>query len=123
MKTLIKTTVVALALSFTTLYASGSHSHDGGHGHSHGAPVKEEVSKTSIKKIAKQEVKRLALVKKIDNSWSSIPISKMKKTQYNYNNEWVVSFENSAIKDKTKQTLYIFVNVYGNLTGANYTGK
>ncbi len=123
MKTLIKTTVVALALSFTTLYAGGGHSHEGGHGHSHGAPAQEEVSRASIKEIAKQEVKRLALAKKIDDSWLSIPVSKMKRTQYNYNNEWVVSFENSAIKDKTKQTLYIFISVYGNLTGANYTGK
>ncbi|MEN8147464.1 MAG: DUF6488 family protein [Campylobacterota bacterium] len=123
MKTLIKTTVTALALSFTTLYASGSHSHDGGHGHSHDAPVQKEVSKTAIEEIAKQEVERLTWVKKIDKSWASMPISKMERTQYNYNNEWVVSFENAAIKDKTKQTLYIFVNVYGNLTGANYTGK
>ena len=122
MKKLIKATVVTLTLSFTTLFAGGNHSH-GSHGHSHSAPIKEEVSKTSIKEMAKQEVKRLTLEKKIDNSWLFIPISKMKKTQYNYNNEWVVSFENLAIKDKTKQTLYIFISVYGDLTGANYTGK
>lgn len=117
MKTLIKATVVTLALSITALYAGS------GHGHSHDVSSKKEISKTSIQKIAKQEVKRLTLAKKIDNNWLFIPISKMKKTQYNYNNEWVVSFENSKIKDKTKQTLYIFVSVYGNITGANYTGK
>jgi hypothetical protein len=47
----------------------------------------------------------------------------MKKTQYNYNNEWVVSFENLEIKDKSKQTIYIFVSVYGDIEGANYTGN
>jgi len=124
MKILIKATAIALALSFTTLYAGGSHSHShGAHGHSHDAPTQKEISKTSIKKIVKQEVARLTLAKKIDHSWLFIPISKMKKTQYNYNNEWVVSFENSKIQDKSKQTLYIFVSVYGNITGANYTGK
>ena len=120
MKILIKATVIAFALSFTTLYASGSH---GGHGHSHDTPTQKEISKTSIQKIAKQEIKRLTVAKKIDDSWLFIPISKMKKTQYNYNNEWVVSFDNSKVKDKSKQTLYIFVSVYGNVTGANYTGK
>jgi len=122
MKKLLKATVVTLALSFTALYASGTHSH-GDNGHSHDAPIQEEVSKKAIKDIAKQEVKRLTLEKKIDDSWLFRPISKMRKTQYNYNNEWVVSFENSAIQDKTKQTLYVFVTVYGKLTGANYTGK
>ena len=122
MKKLIQATVVTLALSFTALYAGGSHNH-GSHGHSHDAPAQMEVNEQSIKEIAKQEVKRLTLAKKIDKSWLFRPISKMKKTQYNYNNEWVVSFENLAIKDKTKQTIYVFVTVYGKLTGANYTGK
>ncbi len=122
MKKLIQATVVTLALSFTALYAGGSHNH-GSHGHSHDAPKQEEVNEKSIKEIAKQEIKRLTLAKKIDDSWLFRPISKMKKTQYNYNNEWVVSFENLAIKDKTQQTIYVFVTVYGKLTGANYTGK
>ena len=114
MKTLIQTVAITLILSLSSLHAHG------GANHNHSAPTQEEVSKTSIKTLAKQEIKRLALAKKIDNSWLFVPISKMKKTQYN---EWIISFKNPEIQDKTKQTLYIFVSVYGKLTGANYTGR
>ena len=116
MTKLIKTTLIVTMLGFATLQGHGG-------GHTHDTPVEKEISKKSIKSIAKQEVKRLALAKKIDNSWLFSPISKMQKTNYNYNNEWTVSFSNAEIKDKTKQTLYIFVTVGGELTGANYTGK
>ncbi len=116
MKT-VKTILIATILGFATLQGHG------GAGHTHAAPVEKEISKKSIKSIAKQEVKRLALAKKIDNSWLFSPISKMKKTDYNYNNEWKVSFSNAEIKDKQKRTLYVFVTVGGELTGANYTGK
>jgi hypothetical protein len=132
MKTLIKATVVTLVLSFTTLYAGDthSHSHEGhnhsqeGHGHSHRYDaLKSEVSKTAVEKAAIQEVKRLVLKKKIPKSWKSMPISKIGKTHYGDTNDWAVAFKNLKIKDKTKQTLYIFVSVRGNITGANYTGK
>jgi len=116
MNRLIFSILIASLLSLSTAYAHGGR-------HTHSEPVKAETSKGSIKKIAKQEVKRLTLEKKIDSSWMFIPIAKMKRTQYNYNNEWMISFKNSEIKDKSKETLYIFIDVYGKLTGANYTGK
>lgn len=117
MKLLMKTLAITMILSLTSLYAHGGARHD------HSVPVKEETSKTLVKEVAKQEVKRLAIAKKIDSSWLFIPISKMKKVQFNATKEWVVSFENPAVEDPSKRTLYIFVSVYGNLTGANYTGK
>jgi len=118
MKTLIKTAVITVALTSTALNASGSH--DGGHGHSHTQAV---VSKSDIETTAKQELVRLVQNQKIDKSWSNIPIAGMKKKQFHHNTEWVVSFENSQIKDREKQTLYIFVSLYGKTTGANYTGE
>ena len=108
---------VALTLGSATLYAHGSHRHEPT------TPVEEEASRASIKKIAQKEVRRLTLDKKIDGSWLFRPISKMKKIEVNHKPEWVISFENLEIKDKTKQTLYIFVTLQGKLTGANYTGK
>jgi len=47
----------------------------------------------------------------------------MRKQQFHHNEEWVVSFENSHIKDTKKQTLYIFVSLSGKITGANFIGK
>ena len=125
MKILFKATIIGLALSLTTVYGAG-HSHDGhnhsNHGHNYDA-LKKEIDNTSVKKIAIQEVKRLALEKKISKSWKSIPISKIGKTYYSDTNDWIVGFDNLKIKDKRKQTLYIFVSVHGKVTGANYTGK
>jgi len=127
-KTLIKSTVVTLALGFTVLYASNgghSHSHEG-HGHSHShehSALEKKLNSTDIQKIAKQEVKRLVLEKKIPKSWKSMPISKLGKSQDGYSNDWVIVFENEKIKKKKRQTLYIFVDLYGDVTGANYTGK
>jgi len=125
LKTLIKTTVVTITLSFTALYAGSghSHSHDGhSHGHEHSA-LEKKLDNKAIKKIAKQEVKRLVLEKKIHKSWKSVPITKLGKAQHGYSNDWIIVFENKKIKKKRKQTLYIFVDVYGDVAGANYTGK
>ena len=119
MKTLIKATVVTLALSFTTLYAGSGHSHDHG-GHSH---AQTKISKDDVQKTAKKQLSRLIKNNKIDNSWSNVAISNIQKKQFHHNTEWVVSFRNKGIKDKTKQTLYIFVSLYGKVTGANHTGK
>ena len=118
MKTLIKATVVTLALSLTTLYAGSGHSHDGGHSHSQ-VKVNQEV----VKKQANKELTRLVKSGKVDNSWSNTPIKDMKKKQFHHNTEWVVSYENKRITNKAKQTLYIFVSLTGKITGANHTGK
>ena len=119
MKTLMKTTIVGLALTSGTLYSSGSHDH-GAHGHSH---TQEEVSKEHIQRVANKQLLNLIEKDKIEKSWSDTSILNMKKKQFHHNTEWVVSYKNKEIKDKTKQTLYIFVSLYGKVTGANHTGK
>jgi len=128
--TRIKATVVALALSFTILHAGDAHNHNHSehshdtHGHSHKyEALKNEISKKEVEEIAKKEVIRLALEKKVPKSWKTMPISKIGKTHYGDTTDWKVGFDNLKIKDKTKQTLYIFVNVHGKVTGANYTGN
>ena len=120
MKTLIKTTILAVALTCGTVYAGGSHSHDGEHGHSH---TQTEVSKASIEKTANEQLAGLVQSGKIPKSWANTPILNMKKKKFHHNTEWVVSYKNKAIKDKMKQTLYIFISLYGEPTGANHTGQ
>lgn len=119
MKTLMKTTIIGLALTSGTLYSSGSHDH-GAHGHSH---TQEEVSKEDIQRVANKQLMNLIEKEKIEKSWSDTPILNMKKKQFHHNTEWVVSYKNKEVKEKTKQTLYIFVSLYGKVTGANHTGK
>ena len=129
MQTLLKTAIAGLALTFTsgTLYAHSSHKH-AAHGD---APTQDELSTEHIQKVSEEEIQRVAhkqvlnLIEKekIEKSWSDAPVLTMEKKQFNRNTEWVVIYKNKEIKDQTKQTLYIFVNLYGKVTGANHTGK
>ena len=140
MTKLIKTTIVTLALSSITIYAGSGHSHDEdshkghdhstkehnheSHGHSHRYDdLKNEVSRETIEKAAIQKVQSLVLEKKIPATWKYMPISKIGKTHYGDTDDWVVGFYNKRIKDKKRQTLYIFVSVGGEIRGANYTGN
>ena len=138
---MIKATIITLAvLSTITLYAGSDHphvenGHEGhdhaqkenkheGHGHSHRYDhLKNEVSKETVEKAAVQEVQKLVAEKKIPKSWKHVPISKIGKTHYGDTNDWVVGFDNMKIKNKARQTLYIFVSVRGEIRGANYTGN
>jgi len=119
---LIKAIFVLLTLSFTVLYAGDdghkNHNHNA-HEHKHHTGLK---SKT-VQEIAIDEVKRLVLEKKIAKSWDSMPVTKVGRTNESYIDDWIVVFENSKIKKKSRRTLYIFISKAGNITGANYTGK
>jgi hypothetical protein len=127
MHTLLKTTIIGLALTSGALYAHGSHEH-GSHGVS---PTQDELSTEHIQKVSEEHIQRVAkkqvlnLIEKekIEKSWSDTPVLNMEKKQFHRTTEWVVSYKNKTIKDQTKQMLYIFVNLYGKVTGANHTGK
>jgi|FLOH01.1.fsa_nt_gi hypothetical protein len=119
MKKLIKTSLITalLACSFNPLYASGSHDH-GGHSH-----AQKEVTKEYAQNVAIKEVKNLVKNNKIDNSWSNKTVANAEKKKFEHDFEWVFSFENKDIKETAKQTLYVFVTLYGESNGANYSGK
>ena len=116
MTKLIKASLVVLALTFTSLYAKNGYDY---YYYGNGGSSYKKLNKTSIVKIAKAEVKRLTMEKKIPKSWKSIPISKIHKSN---NDDWVVTFNNLKIKKKSKQNLYIFVGIYGKVKGVNHTG-
>jgi len=112
----IKASLIILTLTFTTLYAKNGYDY---YYYGNGGTSYNKLNKTAITKIAKAEVKRLTLKKNIPKSWKYIPISKIKKSN---SNDWVVTFNNLKIRNKSKQNLYIFVDLYGHIEGTNYTG-
>jgi hypothetical protein len=118
MKKLIKTSLMTalLACSFNPLYASGNHDH----GHSHD---RKEVSKLDVQNVAAKEIKRLVKRGKLDNGWINSPVSNMEKKKYNNEMEWVIRYKNNSIQDVKKQNLYVFVNLYGEITGVNHSGE
>lgn len=119
MKKILKSTLLAslLTLGATSLLAGGNHSH-GAHSHTH-----EKISEKKAIKIAKSMRDGLAKKGTIVNSWETVDYSKVEKKMFGKHEEWVITFYNQKIEDKAKQTLYIFVNLYGRVTGANYTGN
>ena len=119
MKHFIKTTIITAGLSLTPLFAGAGHNH-GEHGHSH---TKKEMSKSDIQINAKKYLLVLVEKKKIDTSWSNASMGDTEKKRFGHHIEWVVSFSNPKTKDKTKQTLYIFLYLSGDVTGANHSGK
>ncbi len=115
--------VVLMLSGANTLTAGSGHSHTHGDGHSHShAHSKTESDKVNIKNTAQFQVKRYVINKKLDRSWYNLKPKSMEKKKINSKDEWVVTFYNVTEKNSEKQTLYIFIDVYGEFTGANFTG-
>ena len=124
MKKLTTISLLAVALAFVNpAYAGSGHAHDkdGGHsnhGHSHGPINSKDAENKAVGMLA-------GLIKKgvLDTNWGGINPATTEKKTFSKGPEWVVSFKNDQVKDKAKQTLYIFYSLDGHYIAANYTGK
>jgi hypothetical protein len=122
--------ITAIVLLTNPLYAKERHALDElhikvKHEHTHSCSAKEELFKKDIQRAARKRLWMLTQKKKIATSWLEVPIvSTDKKKFMNIRNaEWVVNYRDLNIKNKKKQNIYIFVDLYGHVTGANYIGK
>lgn len=113
MRKFIVCLLTALALSATSAYA--------GSGHSHGpvTPVAEE----QVIKNASDVVAALVQKGKIDASWKEVKPTDAKKKKNQYDQEWVVTFNNSKVAKKEQKTLYVFLSLDGQYLGANFSGS
>lgn len=116
MKKLMSILVVSTLFISSQVLAGAGHDHDHGHSHS-------PVSADAVVGKAVTKVKQLAEDKKIDASWKNVKSTGAEKKTFGKGLEWVVSFNNEKIADKTKQNLYIFFSLDGYYIAANYTGK
>ena len=116
MKMIINALLLSAALFATVAIAGPGHEHKHGHHHE---PVSADVAKEK----AKQKVIQLVKDGKIDSSWSTINAAGAEQKSYGNGPEWVVTFNNSAISDDSKQTLYLFFSLNGHYIAANYTGQ
>ncbi len=108
--------VMLCALSLVTAPAFS------GAGHEH-SPSQEPISKEKAKQEATKQVAHLVSKGKVDKSWSGIKPAKAYQKTFKKGPEWIVEFVNSAVSDKTKQTLYLFYTLDGHYLAANFTGK
>ncbi len=72
---------------------------------------------------ARQKVAQLAKKGKIDKSWASASSVGAEKKDFGKGEEWVVTFRNDKVQDKSKQILYVFYSLDGHYIAANFTGK
>ena len=117
MRKSIQTSLILLALSFTLADAKNGYNY---YYYGNSDSSYNKLNKTSIMKIAKVEVRRLSMEKKLPKSWKSVAVAGIKKSDIE---SWTVTFKNLKIQTPSRQTLYIFVDVYGKVKGTNYTGK
>lgn len=75
--------------------------------------------------IKKASTKLAGLIKKgkLDQSWSEIKVKNVEKKTFSKGPEWVVSFYNGKVTDKSRQTLYMFYDMDGHYLAANFTGN
>ncbi|MDH5446238.1 MAG: DUF6488 family protein [Gammaproteobacteria bacterium] len=109
---------IILSIMFCGLMGLNSSAVLAGAGHSHG-PISKE--KAIIK--AEKRLGRLVKKGKVDKSWKGIKANRAEKKTYNGKEEWLVTFKNPGLSDKSKQTLYMFFKIDGHYLATNYTGK
>ncbi len=90
-----------------------------GHNHDHSPPITKE---KAIEK-ATASVKNIVKKGKIDATWKDVVANSCEKHKIKHGFEWKVIFKNPKVKDKTKQTLYVFLTSSGKYIAANFTGK
>lgn len=107
-----------LALGANPLYAGAGHDHSHGHSHS-----KTKIKETKAKQIATRYINNYVLDGKLDKSWKDATLKSAKEQVYHGIPEWVFAFNNPAEPKDNQKNLYIFINQYGEMTGANFTGE
>jgi len=139
MKKILLITTTLLLLSTSQLGAAEHEScddnHTDGHKHSHGihkkiddldkrkTVYKKSLDKDKLIQIAKAKLESLVINKKISKTWLDAYDPVITRTKYKFVNDYMVIFHNPKIKSKTHRNLYIFVDAYGDIKGANYTGR
>ena len=93
---------------------------EGGSCHFHGS---KPAAEATVLGCAQQRKEALVKGGKIDASWQSIKHEKVEAVDGKKGKEWKVTFKDPVVKDKSKETLYIFFTAPGNFIAANFTGQ
>lgn len=118
MKILNTTLVLSCLLFGAPVMAGSGHSHDEDGGHALGPVSSEEAENRATKKM-----EQLANAGKIDSNWSGTKATRVEQKTYAKGPEYVITFKNDNVTDKTKQTLYLFFSPDGHYIAANYSGN
>ena len=109
----------ALTLS-TALWTPAALASEGGSCHFHGS---KPAAEATVSGCAAQRKDALVKSGKLDASWSAVTQDKIESVDGKKGKEWKVTFKDTAAKDKTKETLYMFFTPVGNFIASNFTGQ
>ena len=116
MKNLLRITTFTAALIFSSVTVAG----DDSSCHFHGNKIATEETITNC---AVERKERLITQGKIEPSWKTIEPGKPELVEGKKGKEWLITFIDPAVTDKTKEKLYMFFTAPGNFIAANFTGK
>ena len=107
--------LTAMALSVTSAYAGGNHSH---------GPV-VPIIKAQALAYASNIVAAIAEKGELDASWADVKPTEAqnKNNLFGLGKKWVISFNNPKIADQEKKTLYVFLSLDGQYLGTNFSGS
>jgi hypothetical protein len=93
---------------------------EGGSCHFHGS---KPATEATVSGCATQRKDALVKSGKLDAAWSAVKPEKIETVEGKKGKEWKVTFKDTAAKDKTKETLYMFFTPPGNFIASNFTGQ
>lgn len=89
-------------------------------GHYH--PPKSKITENQAIAEASRMVAVIVQKGKLDASWAQVEAADAQKKTFQSGLEWVITFSNPEGKDPAKQTLYVFLSLYGQYLAANHIG-
>ena len=106
---------ITLALVPATAFPTAAHE-----GHDEVEPISQVDAIAKAKAVVQTMIGR----KVLEANWSGQPVTSARLKQEGYDPaEWIIVFRNDAVKEPTKQTLFVFLRGDGEYVAANYTGK
>lgn len=107
-------------LTTMLIFSSGTIASEDSSCHFHGNKIATEEIVTNCA-VERKEI--LITQGKIDPSWKTTEPGKPELVEGKKGKEWLITFTNLAVTDKTKEKLYMFFTAPGNFIAANFTGK
>ncbi len=116
----MKTLTSACTLALSLFAAPAALADVGGSCHFHGnKPAAESV----VVDCAQQRKATLIKAGRLDASWQTVQLNKAELVDGKKGKEWRVTFNNPAVADTARQTLYLFFSQPGNFIAANFTER
>jgi hypothetical protein len=123
MEKIVMYVMVLFVFTASPLLSTKVYAHGTDHGPSSPTQVTEPITEKRAYELATSIVESIVQKGKIDKSWLKVKPSDAVKKQISNRFEWVVSYKNPAVEDKSKQTLYVFLGITGEYLAANFTGN